>query len=108
LNRVYLNTAAVDTTAPVFRAIEAPVAVVRTPTVFRMAVRDSATNDAGQMVKSVSVSYSVNGAEAKVAKAVFVGGDLFRVSIVPSTQNRSAVLLAFGMAALGLARRRRN
>jgi MYXO-CTERM domain-containing protein len=92
LSRVYLNIAPVDSTPPVFRKIETPVAVVGTPTVFRMAVRDSATNDVGQMVKSVSVSYSVNGAAAKVAKAVFVGGDLFRVSIPAQVDGASVTL----------------
>ena len=82
-DRVYFGAgaAAVDTIAPVFRAIETPVPVSGQPTVIRMAVKDSATNEAGQMVRSVSVSYAVPGGTTKVAKAAFIGGDLFRAVI---------------------------
>ena len=78
-NRVYLNTGAVDTTPPVFRAIEKPIPVVGATTVFRVAVRDSATNEAGQMA-TVSAPYTIKGI-TRQAKVAFVGGDLFRIEI---------------------------
>ncbi|HEY3668772.1 MAG TPA: VCBS repeat-containing protein, partial [Polyangiaceae bacterium] len=87
LNHVYLNSAsAADTTPPVFRKLQTPTPAVGVDTVFYMAVRDSATNDAGQMVKSVAVSYvakTVAKTSTKTAAAVWVGGDLFRV-VVPA------------------------
>jgi len=49
------------------------------PTVFRVAVRDSATNEAGQMA-TVTAPYAVKGV-TKQAKVSFIGGDLFRVVI---------------------------
>jgi len=78
-NRVYLTSGAADTTPPVFRAIETPVTAVGAATVFHLAVRDSATNEAGQMA-TVTVPYTIKGV-TKQAKVAFVGGDLFRVVI---------------------------
>ncbi|MET0795190.1 MAG: VCBS repeat-containing protein [Polyangiaceae bacterium] len=78
-NRVYLNIGAADSTPPVFRKIETPAPAVGVPTVFRVAVRDSATNEAGQMA-TVSAPYTIKGV-TKQAKVAFIGGDLFRVVI---------------------------
>lgn len=81
-NRVYLNVGAADTTPPAFRKLQAPpAAVVGQATVFYLAARDSATNEAGQMV-TVSVPFTSNKTAAtRQASVAFVGGDLFRVSI---------------------------
>ncbi|MEI9949170.1 MAG: VCBS repeat-containing protein [Pseudomonadota bacterium] len=66
-DRVYFGAgaAAVDTIPPVFRGIETPVPVAGEPIVFRLAVKDSATNEAGQMVKNVSVQYAITGGVTK-------------------------------------------
>ena len=77
-NRVYYGLAA-DVTPPRFRAIETPAGVPGAPIVFRMAVSDSATNQAGQMA-TVTVPYTIKGL-TKQAKVSFIGGDLFRVTI---------------------------
>jgi len=77
-NRVYYGLVA-DTTPPRFRAIETPVVSVGAPIVFRVAVEDSATSQVGQMA-SFTVPYTVAGA-TKQAQVVFIGGDLFRVTI---------------------------
>ena len=77
-NRVYFGLAA-DVTPPAFRAVETPVSVIGAPIVFHVAVRDSTTNQAGQMA-AVSVPYTISG-KTKEAKVTFVGGDLFRVTI---------------------------
>ncbi len=87
-NRVYLNLGAADSTPPVFRAIQAPVPVVGAPTVFRVAVRDSATNEAGQMA-TVTAPYTINGV-TKQAKVAFIGGDLFRI-VIPAQVNGTIV-----------------
>lgn len=70
-----------DVTPPVFRAIEQPVAVPGAPIVVRLGVRDAYTSETGEHVKSVSVSYSVDGAEPVTVPAYFIGGDLFRAEI---------------------------
>lgn len=81
-NRVYLNVGPADTTPPAFRKIQAPPApVVGQATVFYLAVRDAATNEAGQMA-TVTVPFKSNKTAAtRQASVTFVGGDLFRVSI---------------------------
>ncbi|MES1178483.1 MAG: VCBS repeat-containing protein [Myxococcales bacterium] len=78
-NRVYRNLGSADTTPPVFRKIETPVPAIGVPVAFRVAVRDSATNEAGQMA-TVTAPYTVKGV-TKQAKVAFVGGDLFRIVI---------------------------
>ncbi len=82
-NRVYLGggPSAPDHTPPAFRAIQTPVPFVDTPTVIRFALRDAATSETGQMVKSATVTYTVTGGATKVLKAVWFGGDLFRATI---------------------------
>jgi hypothetical protein len=77
-NRIYRGLVA-DVTPPNFRAIETPVAAIGAPIVFRVAVTDSTTNQAGQMAK-LTVPYDVQG-QTKQAKVTFIGGDLFRVTI---------------------------
>ncbi|HEY3252804.1 MAG TPA: VCBS repeat-containing protein, partial [Polyangiaceae bacterium] len=74
---------AIDTTPPKFRAVETPVAVPGAPTVMRVAVVDGYTSDTGEHVKSVSLSYTVNGGTAKTVPAKFIGGDLFR-AVIPA------------------------
>ena len=83
VDRVYLGNGAsqIDNKPPVFRAIQTPSPVAETPTVIRFALRDSATNETGQMVKSATVSYAVAGGALKTLKAAFYGSDLFRASI---------------------------
>jgi hypothetical protein len=78
-NRVYHNTGAADSTPPAFRKIETPAATIGVPTVFRVAVRDSATNEAGQMA-TVTAPYTIKGV-TRQAKVSFIGGDLFRIVI---------------------------
>ena len=87
-NRVYRNLGAADTTPPVFRALETPVTAVGQATVFRLAVRDSATNEAGQMA-TVTVPYAIKGV-TKQAKVAFIGGDLFRV-VIPAQPDGTAM-----------------
>ena len=86
-NRLYLNKgSATDTTPPAFRKLQTPVPVIGVDTVLYMAVRDSATNEAGQMVSSVVVNYTAKTStktSTKSAKATWVGGDLFR-AVVPA------------------------
>lgn len=77
-NRVYHGLTA-DVTPPTFRAIETPLVAVGAPIVFRIAVSDSTTNQAGQMAK-LTVPYTIKG-QTKQAKVTFIGGDLFRVTI---------------------------
>jgi len=77
-NRVYHGLAA-DVTPPTFRAIETPIPTVLAPIVFRVAVSDSTTNQAGQMA-TLTVPYTIKG-QTKQAKVTFIGGDLFRVTI---------------------------
>jgi len=86
-NRVYYGLAA-DVTPPKFRAVETPIAIVGAPIAFHVAISDSATNQAGQMV-ALTVPYTVKGV-TKEAKVSFVGGDLFRVTI-PAQPNGAAV-----------------
>ena len=83
IDRVYLGAGAsqVDTRAPIFRAIQTPAPVAEAPTVIRYALRDSATNEQGQMVKSTTVSYKIGGGTTKTINGVFYGGDLFRATI---------------------------
>jgi len=85
INLFYLGNenVGVDTTPPKFRAVETPVAVPGAPTVMRLAVVDAYTSDTGEHVKSVYVSYTVNGGAAKTAPAKFIGGDLFR-AVIPA------------------------
>gem|GEM_PF-442905 len=70
-----------DTNAPIFRAIETPAPLAETPTVIRYALRDSVTNEAGQMIKSTSVTYNLAGGAPKTVKGTFYGADLFRATI---------------------------
>lgn len=83
LDRVYLGAGAsvFDNRPPVVRAIETPSTLAETPTVIRFALRDSATNEAGQMVKSAAINYKITGGTTKTVKAVFYGADLFRATI---------------------------
>ncbi|MES1176395.1 MAG: FG-GAP-like repeat-containing protein [Myxococcales bacterium] len=83
IDRVYLGSGAnlVDTRPPQFRAIQTPAPLAETPTVIRFALRDSATNEQGQMVKSASVTYKITGGTTKTVKATFYGSDLFRGTI---------------------------
>lgn len=73
--------AKVDTRPPAFRAIEKPLAVEGKPTVIRMSVKDSVTSETGDMVKDVSVVYTIVGGTSGKVKAKFIGGDLFRAEI---------------------------
>ncbi|HEY1536408.1 MAG TPA: VCBS repeat-containing protein, partial [Polyangiaceae bacterium] len=95
-NRLYLNKgSAKDTTPPAFRKLQTPVPAVGVDTVLYMAVRDSATNEAGQMVKSVVVNYVAKTAaktSTKSAKATWVGGDLFR-AVVPAQADGTELTL---------------
>lgn len=83
MNLVYKGSdnSVADTTPPKFRGVEIPTAVVNSPIVMHLAVTDAYTSETGQEVKSVYVSYKVNGGQALRAPATFVGGDLFRVVI---------------------------
>lgn len=85
LDRIYLGSgaSAADTTPPKFRAIEAPSPVAGEPTVVRVAVLDSHTSDTGEHVKSVTLSYSVDGGSEETVPAAFIGGDLFR-AVIPA------------------------
>jgi len=49
--------------------------------VIRYALRDSVTNEAGQMIKATSVIYNLPGGAQKTVKASFYGADLFRATI---------------------------
>jgi MYXO-CTERM domain-containing protein len=70
-----------DTRPPLFRAIQTPTPLAETPTVIRYALRDNTTNEAGQMVKATSITYSLVGGAPKTVKGVFYGADLFRATI---------------------------
>jgi MYXO-CTERM domain-containing protein len=76
----------------VFRAVEAPAAVDKESIVVRLAVRDAVTSETGEMVKDVSVVYSVLGGETGKVKATFIGGDLFR-AIIPAQKANAVVSL---------------
>jgi MYXO-CTERM domain-containing protein len=95
-NRLYLNKgSATDTTPPAFRKLQTPVPAVGVDTVLYMAVRDSATNEAGQMVRSVVVNYVTKTAtktSTKSAKASWVGGDLFR-AVIPAQADGTELTL---------------
>ncbi len=82
-NRVYLGggPSVPDHTPPAFRAIETPMPFVDTPTVIRFALRDAATSETGQMVKSATVTYTITGGATESLAAVWYGGDLFRATI---------------------------
>ncbi|HYQ25584.1 MAG TPA: VCBS repeat-containing protein [Polyangiaceae bacterium] len=79
---------AIDSTPPKFRAVETPLAVIGAPTVMRLAVLDGVTSDTGEHVKSVYLSYTVNGGAAKTVPAKFIGGDLFR-AVIPAQPDGS-------------------
>ena len=83
MNLVYKGSdnSVADTTPPKFRGVETPTAIAGAPIVMHLAVTDAYTSETGQEVKSVFVSYKVNGGQALKAPATFVGGDLFRVVI---------------------------
>jgi len=83
LDLIYKGTDAsvADTTPPKFRGVEMPTALPGAPIVMRMAVTDAYTSETGQEVKSVFLTYRVNGGATLKAPATFVGGDLFRASI---------------------------
>jgi len=70
-----------DTKPPIFRAIQTPTPLAETPTVIRYALRDNVTNEAGQMIKATSITYSLAGGAPKTAKGAFYGADLFRATI---------------------------
>ena len=70
-----------DTKPPILRAFERPTPLAETPTVIRYALRDSVTNEAGQMIKATSIAYSLAGGTEKTVKGVFYGADLFRATI---------------------------
>ncbi len=92
-NRVYLGTGLADTTPPVIRKLQVPTsAAANTPIVFYMEVRDAATSEAGQMVKSVGVDYVVDTKAKKTAKAVWMGGDLFKVTVPGQADNITLTL----------------
>lgn len=77
-NRLYRGLVA-DVTPPTFRAVETPIAAVGESIIFRVAVSDSTTNQAGQ-VATLTVPYTIRG-QTKQAEVTFIGGDLFRVTI---------------------------
>lgn len=82
-----------DTKPPLFRAIEKPTAIEGKPIVMRVAVRDAATSETGDMVKDVSVVYSTPfGTNGKV-KATYIGGDLFR-AVIPAQEAFTTITLA--------------
>ncbi len=88
LNRVYLGSGLVDTTPPVIRKLQAPAsAAANAAIVVYMEVRDAATSEAGQMVKSVGVDYVVNTKAKKTQKGVWMGGDLFKVTVPAQADN---------------------
>jgi len=97
-NRVYYGLAA-DVTPPVFRAIETPVGVPFAPIVFRVAIEDSATNQAGQMA-ALSVPYTIAGITQQ-ARVTFIGGDLFRVTIPAQPEG---TLVSYSLTALDRAK----
>jgi hypothetical protein len=84
LERVYFGAGASarDTRPPAFRAVETPAAEPGRPVVVRLAVTDRHASETGQHVTDVSLSYE-SPAAAGVAKARFVGGDLFRAELPP-------------------------
>jgi MYXO-CTERM domain-containing protein len=82
-----------DTKAPLFRAIETPTPLAETPTVIRYALRDNVTNEAGQMIKATSITYSLAGGAPKTVKGVFYGADLFRATI--PAQSAGAVVSVY-------------
>lgn len=85
VDRIYLGSgdSVPDTTPPKFRAIETPTPVAGEPTVVRFAVLDSYTSDTGEHVKSVTLSYTVDGGTEETVPATFIGGDLFR-AVIPA------------------------
>jgi MYXO-CTERM domain-containing protein len=85
--------AAPDTKAPLFRAVEKPVAIEGKPIVLRVAVRDAATSETGDMVKDVSVVYSTPFGVSGKVKATYIGGDLFR-AVIPAQEAFTTVTLA--------------
>jgi len=82
-----------DTKPPLFRAIEKPVAIEGKPIVMRLAVRDAATSETGDMVKDVSVVYSTPFGVSGKVKATFIGGDLFR-AVIPAQEAYTTITLA--------------
>jgi hypothetical protein len=93
VNRVFRGGGAAlpDTHAPIFRAIQTPVAVPDEPIVFHMAVRDSVTSETGEHVKNVSVAYT-SANESGSVEGRFIGGDLYRV-VIPAQPNGTTVTL---------------
>jgi hypothetical protein len=84
IDRIYKGAGASkkDVTAPKFRAVEKPAVKPDTPIVLRLAVVDAYTSETGEHVSEVSVDYQADGGATKKAKAHFIGGDLFRVTIL--------------------------
>jgi len=70
-----------DSRPPIFRAIQTPTPLAETPTVIRYALRDSVTNETGQMIKATSITYNLAGGIPKTVKGSFYGADLFRATI---------------------------
>jgi hypothetical protein len=93
LNRVFrgMGAALPDTRAPIFRAVQTPVAVPDEPIVFHVAVRDSLTSETGEEVKDVSVGFATASSSESV-QARFIGGDLFRV-VIPAQPNGTSLTL---------------
>ena len=93
LNRIFRGVGGSlrDTRPPKFRDIQAPIPVPGEPIVFLMAVTDSVTSETGEHVKEVAVNYSSAAGSGK-ARAAFIGGDLFRVS-VPAVPGGTVITL---------------
>lgn len=92
LDRIYLGSGASkpDTTPPRFRSIETPSPVAGEPTAVRVAVLDAYTSDTGEHVKSVTLSYTVDGGTEETVRAAFIGGDLFR-AVIPAQAAGAAI-----------------
>lgn len=92
LDRIYLGVrdSKPDVTPPAFRAVETVTPAVGQPIVIRLAVRDRVTSESGEHVRSVGLEYKVNGGTTQTAKAVFIGGDLFR-AVIPAQPNGTSL-----------------
>ena len=82
-DKVYVNTGAADTLAPVYVQVETPAGIGRTTTVFRAQLKDQLADD-GQIGVKVSYSYATTGAGSGSGTATHMGHGLYRAA-VPSS-----------------------
>jgi hypothetical protein len=91
-NKVYMNSGAVDSLAPVYVQVETPGSIGASSTVFRVQVRDQYADD-GHIPVTVSYSYTTVGAGSGSDTARRMGNGLYRAAV--PTAGASSVSLTW-------------